>query len=249
MTKFWSRLKRAIRVARILSAVSGTARTNHRNDGRGQKEVQKSSAFAQRRKSNTGRWRRAGKNDLETPGGQKNILKDGPGAVEIIDSSGNSVKLETAASRYGFGESYDQRFEGRSFRRNGDGQCRNIEIQRCRASRHGYQQQRDQRVLHAVEEIFGQEEIMKDFVQWTTPLPLWETAIAQTSAESRRAELNRPAFFVLRPILLWTIFCRCLRATRNGLGNLLLCRKRGAEFRRCPKLNPAPAFAKNFKLV
>ena len=31
---------------------------------------------------------------LETPGGQKMTLKDGPGTVEIIDSSGNSVKLE-----------------------------------------------------------------------------------------------------------------------------------------------------------
>jgi uncharacterized protein involved in type VI secretion and phage assembly len=33
---------------------------------------------------------------LETPGGQKVTLKDGPGAVEIIDSNGNSVKLETS---------------------------------------------------------------------------------------------------------------------------------------------------------
>jgi uncharacterized protein involved in type VI secretion and phage assembly len=30
----------------------------------------------------------------ETPGGQKVTLKDGPGAVEIVDSNGNSVKLE-----------------------------------------------------------------------------------------------------------------------------------------------------------
>jgi len=33
---------------------------------------------------------------LETPAGQKITLKDGPGSVEIIDSNGNSVKLETA---------------------------------------------------------------------------------------------------------------------------------------------------------
>ncbi len=33
---------------------------------------------------------------VETPGGQKITLKDGPGAVEIEDSNGNSVKLETA---------------------------------------------------------------------------------------------------------------------------------------------------------
>jgi uncharacterized protein involved in type VI secretion and phage assembly len=32
----------------------------------------------------------------ETPGGQKITLKDGPGAVEIVDSNGNSIKLETS---------------------------------------------------------------------------------------------------------------------------------------------------------
>jgi uncharacterized protein involved in type VI secretion and phage assembly len=30
---------------------------------------------------------------LETPGGQKITLKDGPGAIEIVDSNGNSIKL------------------------------------------------------------------------------------------------------------------------------------------------------------
>src|SRR5829696_7052207 len=33
---------------------------------------------------------------LETPGGQKVTLQDGPGAVEVIDSNGNSVKLGTS---------------------------------------------------------------------------------------------------------------------------------------------------------
>jgi uncharacterized protein involved in type VI secretion and phage assembly len=33
---------------------------------------------------------------LETPGGQKITMKDGPGAVQIEDSNGNSVKLETS---------------------------------------------------------------------------------------------------------------------------------------------------------
>jgi uncharacterized protein involved in type VI secretion and phage assembly len=33
---------------------------------------------------------------LETPGGQKITMKDGPGSVEIIDSNGNSIKLETS---------------------------------------------------------------------------------------------------------------------------------------------------------
>lgn len=32
---------------------------------------------------------------VETPGGQKIILKDGPGSVEIDDSNGNSMKFET----------------------------------------------------------------------------------------------------------------------------------------------------------
>jgi uncharacterized protein involved in type VI secretion and phage assembly len=33
---------------------------------------------------------------LETPAGQKVNLKDGPGSVEIQDSNGNSIKLETS---------------------------------------------------------------------------------------------------------------------------------------------------------
>jgi uncharacterized protein involved in type VI secretion and phage assembly len=33
---------------------------------------------------------------VETPGGQKMTLQDGPGKVEIVDSNGNSVKLETS---------------------------------------------------------------------------------------------------------------------------------------------------------
>src|SRR5262249_39414206 len=33
---------------------------------------------------------------LETPAGQKVTLKDGPGSIEIADSNGNSVKLESS---------------------------------------------------------------------------------------------------------------------------------------------------------
>ena len=33
---------------------------------------------------------------LETPGGQKATFKDGPGSVEIVDSNGNSIKLESS---------------------------------------------------------------------------------------------------------------------------------------------------------
>jgi len=33
---------------------------------------------------------------LETPGGQKITLKDGPGSIEIADSNGNSLKLEAS---------------------------------------------------------------------------------------------------------------------------------------------------------
>jgi hypothetical protein len=33
---------------------------------------------------------------VETPGGQKITLKDGPGSIEIADSNGNSIKLEAA---------------------------------------------------------------------------------------------------------------------------------------------------------
>jgi len=33
---------------------------------------------------------------VETPGGQKITLKDGPGSVAIVDSNGNSIKMETS---------------------------------------------------------------------------------------------------------------------------------------------------------
>ena len=33
---------------------------------------------------------------LETPGGQKLTLQDGPGQCELIDSNGNSIKLEAS---------------------------------------------------------------------------------------------------------------------------------------------------------
>ena len=33
---------------------------------------------------------------LETPGGQKLTLKDGPGVVEVVDSNGNSIKMEAS---------------------------------------------------------------------------------------------------------------------------------------------------------
>ena len=33
---------------------------------------------------------------LETPGGQKVTLKDGPGSIELADSNGNSIKLDSS---------------------------------------------------------------------------------------------------------------------------------------------------------
>jgi uncharacterized protein involved in type VI secretion and phage assembly len=33
---------------------------------------------------------------LETPGGQKVTLKDGPGSLELVDSNGNSIKLDSS---------------------------------------------------------------------------------------------------------------------------------------------------------
>lgn len=33
---------------------------------------------------------------LETPGGQKMTLRDGPGSIEIVDSNGNSMKMEAS---------------------------------------------------------------------------------------------------------------------------------------------------------
>jgi hypothetical protein len=33
---------------------------------------------------------------LETPGGQKITMQDGPGSIDVVDSNGNSVKLEAS---------------------------------------------------------------------------------------------------------------------------------------------------------
>lgn len=33
---------------------------------------------------------------LETPGGQKMTMKDGPASIEVVDSNGNSIKLESS---------------------------------------------------------------------------------------------------------------------------------------------------------
>ena len=35
-------------------------------------------------------------NIVETPGGQKVTLHDGPGSVEVVDSNGNSVKMQSS---------------------------------------------------------------------------------------------------------------------------------------------------------
>ena len=67
-----------------------------RIDGRRRQQLPQSHPLAQRRQGHARRQDGQEKLILETPGGQKVTMKDGPGAVEIVDSNGNSMKLETS---------------------------------------------------------------------------------------------------------------------------------------------------------
>ena len=82
---------------------------------------------------------------METPDGQKDALEDGPGAVVVTDSNGNSVELRTN------GITCERRLESHPQRERGRGQCRrgerqrgHFKVQRGSAMRHADQQQRRQ---------------------------------------------------------------------------------------------------------
>jgi uncharacterized protein involved in type VI secretion and phage assembly len=87
---------------------------------------------------------------LETPGGQKLTMQDGPGKVEIKDSNGNSITLDTggvkivAAAKVTVQAST---VEGQ--RRHGHRQRRHVQVQRRRPVRYADQQRRGERDLLA----------------------------------------------------------------------------------------------------
>ncbi len=89
---------------------------------------------------------------------------------------------------------------------------------------------------------------MKDFVQWTTPSPLWETAISQNTAQLRRAELSRPAILRFATDSFMDDFMKMAENDPKKLDQYLAQPETWRGMSPMPeKLNPAPAFARNFK--
>ncbi|CAN5805897.1 hypothetical protein BH20ACI4_BH20ACI4_12030 [soil metagenome] len=89
---------------------------------------------------------------------------------------------------------------------------------------------------------------MKDFIQWTTPSPLWETAISRNTAESRRAELSRPAILRFATDSFMDDFLKVAENDPKRLNQYLALPETWRGISPMPEvLNPAPAFARNFK--
>ena len=75
---------------------------------------------------------------LETPGGQKLTLKDGPGAVEIEDSQRQFGQArDRGHHRHRVGQGDRQRQPGRGLGRHGHGRRRHVEVLRRGPGRHG----------------------------------------------------------------------------------------------------------------
>ena len=87
---------------------------------------------------------------LETPGGQKVTLQDGPGSV---DDRGLERQLGQARvrrhHRHRLGQGDGQRVHGGNLGRNADRQRGDVQVQRRRAGRHGDHELRRQRLVHA----------------------------------------------------------------------------------------------------
>jgi hypothetical protein len=89
---------------------------------------------------------------------------------------------------------------------------------------------------------------MKDFVQWTAPSPLWETAITQSTAQKRRAELSRPAILRFATDTFMDDFLKMAENDPRRLNQYVALPETWRGMSPMPEaLNPAPAFAKNLK--
>ncbi len=89
---------------------------------------------------------------------------------------------------------------------------------------------------------------MKDFVQWTAPSPLWGKAISQNTAALRRAELSRPAILRFATDSFMDDFLKMAENDPKRLDQFLALPETWRGVSPQPEaLNPAPAFAKNFK--
>ena len=76
---------------------------------------------------------------------------------------------------------------------------------------------------------------MKDFVQWTTPSPLWETAISQNTAELRRAELSRPAILRFATDSFMDDFLKMTENDPKRLDQYIAQPETWRGYHRCPK--------------
>src|SRR5215203_472176 len=89
---------------------------------------------------------------------------------------------------------------------------------------------------------------MKDFVQWTTPSPLWDTAISQATAEQRRAELSRPTILRFATDTFMDDFLKMTENDPKRLNQYIALPETWRGISPMPEaLNPAPAFAKNLQ--
>jgi hypothetical protein len=89
---------------------------------------------------------------------------------------------------------------------------------------------------------------MKDTVQWTTPSPLWQTAISQTSAVLRRAEFSRPSILRFATDTFMDDYMQMLANDPKRLGQYVALPETWRGVSPAPEaLKPAPAFARNIK--
>ncbi|HEY0461046.1 MAG TPA: hypothetical protein VGC97_18060 [Pyrinomonadaceae bacterium] len=89
---------------------------------------------------------------------------------------------------------------------------------------------------------------MKDFVQWTAPSPLWAAAISKSTAGQRRAELSRPAILRFATDTFMDDFLKMTENDPKRLNQYIALPETWRGISPMPEtLNPAPAFAKNFR--
>jgi hypothetical protein len=87
---------------------------------------------------------------------------------------------------------------------------------------------------------------MRDVVQWTTPSPLWDTAISQTSAALRRKEFSRPSILRFATDTFMDDYFQMLGNDPKRLGQYVALPETWRGVSPAPEpLKLAPAFARN----
>jgi hypothetical protein len=89
---------------------------------------------------------------------------------------------------------------------------------------------------------------MRDIVQWTTPSPLWQNAIGQTSAVLRRAEFARPSILRFATDTFMDDYMEMLANDPKRLGQYVALPETWRGVSPPPEpIQPAPAFAREVK--